>query len=100
MTLMAIGLYNEPAGAYLPSVLFEEAGASGAFFRCVGFLFGNPTPFLAFCPDAREAGRSWGPGHETGVRSALEILAGRDFGDLPLRRTHLDVVGRPDQQAH
>src|SRR5229473_1623524 len=39
-------------------------------------------------------------GHETGFRSALEIPAARDFCDLPFRRTDLDLVGRPDQQAH
>src|SRR6266481_999147 len=41
-----------------------------------------------------------GSGYETGFRSALEILARRDFCDLPFRRTYLDLVGRPDQQAH
>src|SRR5216683_909127 len=39
-------------------------------------------------------------GHETGFRSALEIPAARDFCDLPFRRTDLDLVRRPDQQAH
>ena len=38
-------------------------------------------------------------GHETGFRSALEIPAARDFCDLPFRRTDLDLVRRPDQQA-
>src|SRR5712691_8216764 len=39
-------------------------------------------------------------GHETGFRSTLEIPAARDFCDLPFRRTDLDLVRRPDQQAH
>jgi hypothetical protein len=40
-----------------------------------------------------------GSEYETGFRSAVEIPARWDFGDFPLRRTHLDLVGRPDQQA-
>src|SRR5580704_4653438 len=40
-----------------------------------------------------------GSGNETGFRSASKIPARWDFGDFPLRRNHLDLVGRPDQQA-
>src|SRR5947207_11178517 len=39
-------------------------------------------------------------GHETGFRSAVEIPATRNCCDLPLRRTDLELVRRPDQQAN
>jgi len=44
----------------LNALIGAEAVFRNAFFRRVGLLFGNPGPFLAFCPDAREAGRSAG----------------------------------------
>jgi hypothetical protein len=40
-----------------------------------------------------------GSAYETGFRSTLEIPARWDFGDFPLCRNHLDLVGRPDRQA-
>src|SRR3981081_2983563 len=50
-----------------------------------------------FSKDGSNAGAT---GHETGFRSALEIPAARDFCDLSFRRADLDLVCRPDQQAH
>jgi hypothetical protein len=40
MTLMTIGLYDEPAGAYLPS----------AFFQRVGLLFWEPGALFGVLP--------------------------------------------------
>ena len=37
--------------------------------------------------------------HEAGFRSAFEVLTRGDCCNLPIRRAHLDLVSRPDQQA-
>src|SRR5262245_59060351 len=38
-------------------------------------------------------------GHETGFRSAVEVLAARNCCDISFRSADLDLVRRPDNQA-